>query len=119
MADATIHRWLELKRQQLLITRELEQLRPAAEQLLNDCSFDAAAKELGLELTRPDRTVYHYARDPLLLQLQEQQEHLRTQVQERQRRFKEECVRGVRELDVDFTPQRQLTVQLRLPVLLQ
>jgi len=113
-----IARWLALKRQQLLITRELESLRPVAEQLLNDHSYDAAAKELGLELTRPDRTVYLYARDPELRQQQEQLARLSAQVRQGQQRFRQECVSGVRLLDDDFIPQRQLTVQLRMPVLL-
>jgi hypothetical protein len=113
-----VARWLALKRQQLLITRELESLRPVAEQLLNDHSHDAAAKELGLELTRPDRTVYHYARDPELQQLQEQLAQLSAQVRQRQECFRQECVSGMRQLDLDFSPQRQLTVQLRMPVLL-
>ena len=117
MVDS-IARWLALKRQQLLITRELESLRPVAEQLLNDHSHDAAAKELGLELTRPDRTVYHYARDPELLQLQERHRALGAQVAERQRLFRQQCVEGVREIDRDFAPQRRITVQLRMPVLL-
>jgi hypothetical protein len=114
--DAAVLQWLELKRQQLLINRQLEALGPVAQQLLIDRRFDPAAREIGIELTRPDRTVYHYARDPHVLQLQQQQEQLRTQVQEAQRRFRDECLLGRRELDVDFTPQRQLTVQLRRPV---
>ena len=113
-----IARWLALKRQQLLITRELESLRPVAEQLLNDHSHDAAAKELGLELTRPDRTVFFYGRDPELLQLQERLAQLSAQVRQRQECFRQECVSGVRQLDVDFVPQRRITVQLRMPVLL-
>ena len=113
-----IARWLALKRQQLLITRELESLRPVAEQLLNDHSHDAAAKELGLELTRTDATLHFYARDPELLQLQEQLAQLSTQVRQRQQLFRQECISGVRQLDVDFAPQRRITVQLRMPVLL-
>ena len=110
-----IQRWLELKRLQLLITRQLETLKPVAEQLLNDHSHDAAAVALGLEITRPDATSYAWARDPELLRLQQEHERLGAAVRERQRQFKQDCLLGVRQLDIDFTPARRVTVQLRNP----
>jgi len=107
-----LQRWLNAKRLLLLATRELEALDHVRSWLLNHSSQDELAQKYGLTITRPDRTQYHWANDRRLEVLLEKQQTLKAQVQERQLVFKQQCISGERELDVDFTPARQITVQL-------
>jgi hypothetical protein len=105
--------WLTAKRQALTAARELERLEPVRQWLLNHDEGDQLAAAFGLEITRPDRTAYHWQRDQQLAALLERQDQLRLQIQAAQQHFKLQCVSGERDLDVDFTPARQITVQLR------
>jgi hypothetical protein len=118
ISSTEAHEWLKLKRQELLLKRQLQQLAHIPDQLLVCRDFDSAAAAIGLELTRTDATLHFYAHDPELRQLQERHRALGAQVAERQRLFRQQCVEGVREIDRDFAPQRRITVQLRMPVLL-
>lgn len=117
ISQLEVQQWLELKQQELLLKRQLRQLAHVPEQLLRIRDFDEAALAMGLELTRPDGTIYHYARDPFITAAQQEQERLSSQLAQRQQLFRQDCISGRRQIDVDFTPQRRLTVQLRLPVL--
>ena len=110
--ESEIRAWLDAKRRILLATRELDALDHVRAWLLNHSSQDAAALEFGLTITRPDRTQYHWANDRRLEVLLEKQQTLKAQVQERQQLFKQQCISGERELDVDFTPARQIIIQL-------
>ena len=116
-SQSEVEQWLELKRQELLLKRQLRRLAHVPEQLLRIRDFDGAALAMGLELTRPDNTIYHYARDPFIPAAQQEQERLISQLAQRQQQFRQDCISGRRQLDLDFTPQRRLVVQLRLPVL--
>lgn len=108
-----IDAWLAAKRQALLATRELERLDHIRQWLLNHSEADAAASAHGLEITRPDRTIYHWHGDQKLAALLERQEQLQLQIKQRQQSFRRECLIGLRELDRDFAPARSVTVQLR------
>ncbi len=105
--------WLHAKRQALTAARELERLEPVRQWLLNNSDADTLAAAHGLEITRPDRTAYHWQRDGQLAALLERQDQLRLQIQAAQQHFRLQCISGQRDLDVDFTPARQITVQLR------
>jgi len=105
--------WLAAKRQALLASRELDRLDAVRQWLLNHSEADAAAAAHGLEITRHDRTAYHWQRDGRLAVLLERQEQLQQQIRGAQQTFRQQCVSGERELDVDFAPARQITVQLR------
>jgi hypothetical protein len=105
--------WLTAKRQILVANRELERLDHVRQWLLNHDECDAIASEWGLEITRPDRTQYHFTNDPKLAKLLERQEQLSAQVRDLQKDFRAQCLVGLREIDADFMPARQVTVQLR------
>ena len=109
---ATIETWLLAKRQELQARRFLEQHQAVRDHLLVDTSWDAAASALGLELCRPARDSYRYKNDRALARLLERQETLRTQVLEKQAAFRQDCLEGRRQVGLDFTPARGLTVQL-------
>ena len=108
-----VQQWLALKRQQLLLTRELEPLKHISEELLRCRDHDAAAREIGLELTRPRADLYFYDRDPELAAALQQLEHWRTRVLELQQRFRQDCIDGRRSPEIDFEMGCRLTVQLR------
>ena len=112
-ATEDLQAWLAAKRQVLIATRELERLEPVRQWLLNHDEADTIAAAHGLEITRPDRTAYHWEQDEQLAALLERQAQLRLQIQAAQQHFKLQCISGRRDLDVDFTPARQITVQLR------
>jgi hypothetical protein len=105
--------WLTAKRQALTAARDLERLEPVRQWLLNHDEGDQLAAAYGLEITRPDRTAYHWQRDRQLAALLERQDQLRLQIQAAQQHFKLQCISGERELDTDFSPARSVTVQLR------
>jgi hypothetical protein len=105
--------WLNAKRQILVASRQLERLDHVRQWLLNHDDSDVIASEWGLEITRPDRTSYQWRNDPKLAKLLQRQEQLSAQVRDLQKDFKQQCVCGVREVDIDFAPARQVTVQLR------
>jgi hypothetical protein len=111
--SADLAAWFAAKRQALLATRELERLAHVQQWLLNHYDADHLAAEWGLEITRPDRTQYHFANDPKLAKLLEKQESLSAQVRNLQKDFRAQCICGLREIDVDFAPARSVTVQLR------
>ena len=115
MAPSTedLNAWLTAKRQALIAARELERLEPVRQWLLNHDQADQLAAAFGLEITRPDRTAYHWQRDRKLAALLERQDQLRLQIQAAQQHFRLQCVSGERDLDLDFTPARSVTVQLR------
>lgn len=112
MTEDDISSWLQLKRQELQTRRGLETLPDVSAALLLDRSRDSQARAFGLTLTRPRADLYLYARDPELAAAQQQLEHWRTRVAELQRRFRQDCVDGRREADVDYEPRCRLTVQL-------
>jgi hypothetical protein len=112
-AAEDLQAWLTAKRQALIAARELERLEPVRQWLLNHDEGDQLAAAYGLEITRPDRTAYHWQRDSKLAALLERQDQLRLQIQAAQQHFRLQCVSGERDLDLDFTPARSVTVQLR------
>lgn len=105
--------WFAAKRQALLATRELERLAHVQQWLLNHHDADHLAAEWGLEITRPDRTQYHFANDPRLAKLLEKQQQISAQVRDLQKDFRAQCLVGLREVDRDFAPGRSVTVQIR------
>jgi len=113
--EAIVEVWLRAKRAELRARRQLEQHQAAADLLLTDVSWDRYASALGLELCRPAADTYLYENDRALARLLERQQTLSAQVLERQRAFRQACRDGQRQVDVDFTPARRLTVRL-LPV---
>ena len=112
-AAEDLQAWLAAKRQVLIATRELERLEPVRQWLLNHEEADVIAAAHGLEITRPDRTAYHWRQDQQLSALLERQDQLQLQIKAAQQHFKLQCISGQRDLDTHFTPARQITVQLR------
>jgi hypothetical protein len=108
-----IDAWLAAKRKALVADRTLKRLDHVRQWLLNHDERDHLAAAHGLEITRPDRTAYHWQRDGKLAVLLQRQEELQLQIQAAQQHFKLQCISGERDLDDDFTPARSVTVQLR------
>ena len=67
---------------------------------------------MGLEITRPAGDQFNYQNDRALARLLERQQNLSAQVLEKQQAFRQQCLEGRRQVDLDFTPRRKLTVQL-------
>lgn len=111
-SEHNIERWLQLKGLQLLINQELAELEPVKDYLLVNQQWDARARSLDLRLRRPAFDLYHYENKPALAKALERLRILSAQVKEQQRTFREECIAGRRQVDVDFTPSRQLRVDL-------